>query len=299
MFSCVASKSQVTIIVKWKVFLDSKSNPVHTASTMMKSRNDWPPAGWIYVQPQTGWQSQGQQSFTGLVNSLIAHRLANPGLVKKHNWATDFESVANEVDAYNDARCRAHGWLNYVTGDQTVPFPVAPRPFSPRRGVVVGTTLKHVSAGVKTLLDWLGSGGRPVEQALAEKRATVCMTCPQNGTGGLEHYFTVPASQAIKLQLEIKNDLKLATSHDAILNVCEACSCPLKLKVWCPLDHILKEMDEATKAKLDPRCWILSEEGGASALAQKQPGPPSGHLSVKEPLPEPKSEEQKKEIVLV
>lgn len=98
-----------------------------------------------------------------------------------------------------------------------------------------------------------------MEKSVAETRASVCAGCEKNGRGGLEHYFTVPASQAIKLQLEIRNELKLETGYDDKLNVCEACLCPLKLKVWCPLDHIMKEMDAATKAKLWTGCWILSE----------------------------------------
>jgi len=233
---------------------------------MLKSRDAFPPGGFLYVQRETGWEAPKYQTFRVVVQALIQHRKANPGLAKKHNWALDYEAAANEVDAFNDARCRAHGWLDFVTGQEPVQVPF-PMPHSPSRGPGVAAakraarSVSSVKAGIKTLLDWLGSGGRPVEKERAEKRAAICMTCPKNGTGGMEHYFTVPASQVIKLQLEIKNDLKLATSRDKMLNVCEACLCPLKLKVWCPMDHILKEMDQETKGKLDARCWILSEAG--------------------------------------
>ena len=215
------------------------------------------------MQPQTGFEAPPGQSFNVVTQALIAHRKANLGLVKQHNWALDFESVANEVDAYNDARCRAHGWLDYVSGGPSdFRWPATPLRSLPRPAVAAGAgaTVKRVKAGIKTLLDWLGSGGRPVEQALADVRSERCVQCPLNGQGGLEHYLTVPASNAIKLQLEIKNDMKLATSSDEKLGVCEACLCPLKLKVWCPLDHIMKQMDDETFSRLHPRCWIIGEQ---------------------------------------
>lgn len=234
---------------------------------MLKSRNEFPPGGFCYLQPETGWEAEkvvGGQSFTVVVNALIAHRKANPGLVKKHNWSTDFNTVANEVDAFNDARCRAHGWLNYVSQVQNpFPLPMPVRSPSSSRLASAAASVKRVAAGISTLLDWVGSGGRPVDKELAYSRAKTCENCPKNGKGDWTRYFTVPASNQIKLQLEIKNDLKLETPSDEELGVCEPCLCPLPLKVWCPLDHVLKKMDEQTKSKLNkenPVCWILSEE---------------------------------------
>ena len=229
---------------------------------MMKSRNAFPPGGWLYTQAATGWSAPPGQSFNVVTQALVAHRKANPGLVKQHNWAIDLASVANEVDAFNDARCRAHGWLDYVSGGPSdFQWPAtSPRSWS-RPAVAAGEgSVKRVAAGVKTLLDWLGSGGRPVEQELANVRAERCALCPLNGKGGFERYFTVPASNAIKLQLEIKNDMKLATPSDEKLGICVGCLCPLKLKVFCPLDHIMKEMSEETFGQLHPRCWIIGEQ---------------------------------------
>lgn len=233
---------------------------------MMKSRDAFPPNGWMFLQPETRWEAPTWQSFNVVVQALIEHRKANPALAKQHNWALDWETVAKEVDAYNDARCRAHGWLDFVSdgGAQPVPFQFPQRPFAPV-GVAAIASVKRVAAGVRTLLDWLGSGGRPVAKELANSRARVCVQCPQNGKGDWTRFFTKPASDQIKLQLEIRNDLKLETPDDDKLGVCEACLCPLKLKVWAPLPHILKEMDNSTKEKLVPDCWILKE-----AFAEKQ-----------------------------
>lgn len=98
-----------------------------------------------------------------------------------------------------------------------------------------------------------------VDQALAESRATVCAGCPKNGKGDLTSWFTVPAAKLIQVQLEAKNKRKLETKSDEALGVCEACSCPLKLKVFCPLDIINSKMSPTVRTELHPGCWILSE----------------------------------------
>lgn len=226
---------------------------------MMKNRSEWPPGGWQFVQPEGPTEIMGL-SFNETVKALIGFRVANPGLVKKHQWATDFKTVADEVDAYNDFRCRAHGWMGYVTSHPNPSFSPAAFHSPPPRPASAVESIKRVRAGARTLLDWVGSGGKPVDQKIAEVRASICAGCEKNGKGGWEHYFTVPAAAAIKLQLEIRNDLKLATSYDDRLNVCEACLCPLRLKVFCPIEHINKEMDLATKEKLWSGCWILREQ---------------------------------------
>ena len=107
------------------------------------------------------------------------------------------------------------------------------------------------------MLDWLGSGGKAVDPALAEKRAGICADCPQNGADDWKTYFTQPIADKIRTQLEIKADLQLRTTYDDRLRVCSACDCPLKLKVHTPMEHILAHTSEDTKTRLDPRCWIL------------------------------------------
>jgi len=96
-----------------------------------------------------------------------------------------------------------------------------------------------------------------VEQTLADSRAAICADCPKNDGGDFTAYFTEPIANKIRTQLEIRGDLQLRTPSDEKLTVCSACDCPLKLKVWVPLDHILAHTSPEVKTKLDPRCWIL------------------------------------------
>ena len=52
--------------------------------------------------------------------------------------------------------------------------------------------------------------------------------------------------------------MDLKTSKDAELNVCQACLCPLKLKVHTPMSLIQKRLKPEQRAELDPKCWILA-----------------------------------------
>jgi hypothetical protein len=228
---------------------------------MLANRNQFPPGGFQFLQPETGWQAPAWMSFDVLVTAVIQHRKANPALVAKHNWPMDYTSVANEVDAFNTQICIAHGWTQFVSkSGPNDPFSQASRsPLRARLAAAAGS-VERVAAGVRTLLDWVGKGGKPVDRDVAEKRAQICTECPLNQHGDWKRYFTEPLAKEISLQLEMKNSLKLATLYDSRLNVCTGCDCPLKLKVWAPLNYIVDSMSDDTRKRLDRKCWILSEE---------------------------------------
>lgn len=233
----------------------------------LKSRQQNIPGGFVFLQAETGFEAPKNLSFNSVVDAVVKHRLGNPWITKKHNLATDWNSVADEVEHMNALRMQSNPkWSHFLGADDggasfsgPFRFPSQHQPAN-----VVGGQVKKVAAGVKVLLDWLGSGGRAVPKEQAEKRAATCVLCPQNKDGDWTAMFTKPVSEMLRLQLGIKNDLKLATSKDDKLYVCQACSCPLKLKVWSPLKHVLDNMDDATKARLQPSepvCWILEEAG--------------------------------------
>lgn len=186
-------------------------------------------------------------------------RQANPFLAERHGWRVDQAGVEADIDAYNTARCIAGGWLGFVVMDDLAPpapLYVIPPAEKKSRTSVAGR-VKNVTAGVGLLVDWLGSGAQPVEQAVADSRALICATCPRNNGGDFVAYFTKPIADMIRTQLEIRGDLQLRTEHDGNLTVCSACSCPIKLKVWVPTDHVLSHTSDEVKKQLDPRCWIL------------------------------------------
>lgn len=221
----------------------------------LKSRTQCPVGGFMFTQAQTGAKFQ-TWSFDELCGLIRSHRLANP----RFGLATDPAAIAAEVDLTNATRMQSiPGADIYITSDEALPK-LTPRPRPSAAAAVAGA--RKVAAGVGVLLEWLGSGGVPVPQEAASYRASICAKCPKNKPGDLTSWFTVPASNLLKRQLEVRGDMKLATPYDDQLGVCEACACPLKLKVHTGLEHVLKHLTEQVKSELVPNCWILTTSKG-------------------------------------
>lgn len=221
------------------------------------NRRQFPPGGFQFFEPKTGWRSSPGFTFDQVVEEIIRHRMANPRFASQ--WNTDFDLVADELDTYTCVRIGMDP--NYCSGGSPS-FVSGPPPSRSQwvgRVVESAAAARKVMTGIAVLLDWLGSGGKPVAPELAEARAAVCAGCPQNTAGNLTDFFTVPASEQIRKQLAIRSDMKLATTHDEQLNVCKACFCPMKLKVHTPIQHILAHLKPEGRAALDPRCWIPKE----------------------------------------
>jgi hypothetical protein len=229
----------------------------------LASRQKSIPGGLIFHIPQLpNFKLPPQCSFAVAVQSIIAVRKANPYLAHKLGWKTDEHSVEEELDNFNARICAAQNWTAYIVTD-TQGAPSLPKQSpSHQSGAIAAAAgkAKKLWAGLRSTNDWIDSGIPAVSQAQSEARAAVCVACPLNGKGGLEAFFVVPASEAIKRQIQKLETRKLATSLDAKLGVCTACLCPLPLLVQTPLQFKLAHMTPDTRAALDPKCWVTQEE---------------------------------------
>ena len=229
----------------------------------LRSRTQSPPNGFIWVQRETGWDNRkaapaSQWDFSVLCREIQSHRRANHA---RFPWlTTDYAKIEAQVDRSNAERVsRIAGAESYIVSDEV---PVPPKTIALPVRQQVGAALAGLAKAVKggaVLLDWERSGDPPVDRGTAESRAVICVKCPKNGKGDLTRFFTVPASEMIRKQMERSTSLKLSTSVDDQLGVCEACLCPIKLKVWAPLNHIVNNMPDSIKAELDPGCWVLAK----------------------------------------
>lgn len=235
------------------------------ASARLKDRFRQIPNGFTYLQAETNWDSVKvlgrHPSLTRLSVAVLEHRNGNPRLAKKNKWAMTIEGVEADVEAYNVAVCLSNGWHEFVTSGEAIAIPKQWPPQPAPGGGVAGASKRSI-AGIKLVVDWLGSGLKPVSRELAESRSGVCAKCPQNKEGDFWQRIGAVAAQQVKTLVEVKNDLQLRTSLDNKLQVCNACDCYLKLKVHAPLTHILSNTNDDTKKRLDPNCWILKESNG-------------------------------------
>ena len=219
-----------------------------------------PGSQFYFREPAINWEAPKNVSFETVVSALIAARNANPYKKAHHKWSTDHDTVAQEVEDYNCRIALANGWEGFVAGGggDPIPFPQTPQPSLQKlRSAVVA--VKRVSEGARVLIDWETSGDAPVAQGVANKRAAICATCPQNDAAPLTDWFTVPAAELIKKRIKRLHELKLATPSDPKIHTCRACLCPLALKVWAPMKHIQAHLADDVKKDLDPGCWVLKE----------------------------------------
>lgn len=221
---------------------------------MLKNRNNFPPGGFKFLQPETGWQAPANMSFDSTVQSIIAHRRANP----RFNLPTDYETVATELDAYTSARLQGvkggEQWL--VVGAPNAPFAEA------RQRVVaaaagVNKYVRNTSAGIGLYLSWIG--GRPVKREQAIARGEVCLGCPKHVDGNIGQRFNQEAAKEIMAIFGVLKDLQMTTPLDDRLKICDACDCPMKAKVWPDLKTIKKHLRPDAEAALWENCWIRKE----------------------------------------
>lgn len=219
----------------------------------------------MFFQPQTNWKVPNPMlPWDDVVRAIQQHRMANPRFAAQ--WSTETEDIEAELDAFTCLRISFNP--NYCTGGS---FPKARTPLPGRAvagsrfagiGKRVGAAVENVRklySGVGVLLDWVGSGGKVVSQEQANARATVCADCPKNELGGIESFFTAPAAEKIRKQLALKNEMELRTPLDDRLGTCTVCLCRMSLKVWVPLEHVVKKLKPEWRAELPEHCWVVKE----------------------------------------
>lgn len=225
----------------------------------LKSLNNHPPGSFQVYVPETDWRSTPYTGFSATVEEVQQHRKLNP----RFGWPTDTASVAKWVEEYTVARLRTvPGGTDYIVEGSAEPPANFPLPHRRQRravGAVEGVKVKKLVAGISLITDWLGDSLAPVEQVVADHRASICARCPLNRSPNAVQGVYGIVGDGLHLLMEAKNDMQLATPHDNVLQTCSACDCKLTLKVWTPTEHIKKHTSEAVFNDLDPGCWIRAE----------------------------------------
>jgi len=127
--------------------------------------------------------------------------------------------------------------------------------------------VKHAAVGGRILVDWLGSGAKPVDIAIAQKRANVCLSgapegkpCPHNRDGHALLQLTASTVRAIAEQMNVREHLRLRVEGEENIHSCALCRCPLKLKIHVPIETILAHTDDETLMAMPSYCWMQTEK---------------------------------------
>lgn len=211
----------------------------------------WPPGGWEFYQPETGWHAPKPlvYTFKQQVENIINMRRSN----SRFGLAVDYQTVANELDAYTSKRLAYHSKFCIESDDKKKAHTLSPLL---RKPAEVAAAALHVDPDA--LLDWLGEGGKPVDSKVSEWRASVCAGCDEeNQKKGWRDLLTAPAAESLRIYIGIKHRMNLETPFDSKLGVCKACHCHLGLKVHVPKTHIMANTKQEVLDKLPKHCWIL------------------------------------------
>ena len=219
------------------------------------SHTQTPPGGWQWYSPQTRWTLPNPVSvtFDQAVTLIMKHRLANPAVTVQFRLATDFNSIAAELDSFTRSRLG----MPAINFPKQMPPPAVPQLSGAVQSAVA--VVKKIAAGAALLMEWEESGMPAVPSEVSQKRADICAGCPKNEQGkGLTDYFTEGTSEMIRKRFARLFAMNLTTTRDTQLKVCSACLCPLRLKVHTPMELIVKRLKPEQRSELDSRCWILA-----------------------------------------
>lgn len=209
-----------------------------------------PPGGWQFYQPQLNWWAPFpvNNTWDQQRRNIAKVRLNNRAIAIKHNLSTDLDAIGIELLVYTRKR------LN-------IPDPPKSLPRRPLPQVVADAVaaVSRVTGGGALLLEWEESKLPPEPADVSARRASFCVECPRNGKGDFTRWFTIPVSNLLKQRIQRLHQLELKTPYDDQLGVCEACECPLKLKVHTPMQLVLKHLKPEAKSMLWEKCWILNQ----------------------------------------
>jgi len=220
----------------------------------LKSRTKFPAGGFHVLVPEAGMKAPFAGSFNEAVQFLYNFRRKNPALVQKNGWSLDIHDIEEDVDLYNAQRMVAAGYLNFVDIEGEIPV-------QKKTSSGLFRSVANAAAKAKTALaiyrDLFGPEGKVVAKEEAERRAAICVKCPQNDiAGGLTKYFLKEAAHEIMAVAGMLKDMDVTTSQDSKLGVCQACDCPMIAKVHVSNEILKKNIKPDQIAKLDPSCWI-------------------------------------------
>jgi len=215
------------------------------------SHTTFPPGGWQFTQPQTGWSNPSPMgtTFDGTVAKIYEMRRKNPAICLRHKLPMDMPSIAKELDLYTRRRIG-------------MPMPTPPAPTTAIGGFsspILSNIMdiKKLAIGAGLLMEWNSSGAGKVSEFESNARAKVCAECRLNSLPNYEHWLKVPVAGSLTARTEQLKALKLVTSHDAKLGLCDATYCPTSYLVHAPRPILDKRIGPKVRPNLDAKCWIL------------------------------------------
>ena len=197
------------------------------------SKQTTPPGGYRYRVEQTGQTFHAWTAFAirqQVVNHLTANSIPVPhnldALIEDFTCQGQPAGICDETDPIKSFLSNLH------------------------------LTWQVIKAGTSTIGAWALDGFTKVEPAVADARAGVCASCPNNKfPQGCSPCQSDALHRLVHKLVGADN-----TRYDDRLHACVSCGCALRVKVWAPLRFVLKH---PPMSPYPPQCWITKESANA------------------------------------
>jgi len=135
---------------------------------------------------------------------------------------------------------------------------------SPRAALSQRSKSANLAGGVRTLVEWLGTGAEAVAIPIAQARANVCLDCDRNKLGHRWLKLTSDIVRAVAEQMHVKEERKLRVENEDKLGVCSECDCVIPLKIWLKRDILAERTSQEVLNALPEWCWLKTELNATS-----------------------------------
>lgn len=176
---------------------------------LLKHKNQTPPDGFFYVQPETGTRIE-RDTLGELEDAVIAHRQYK-GISPVDKGSVSLDIQRQICSGQFPGVCAPEKGENYV----------------PLKDMARDLSLSKISEFSEKLIDWMKDGLRFVPKEESARRAAICRGCRFNRPA--PNCACTPFYKAI--DAIIPNDRK----HEG-LSICGICGCALKALVLAPLN---------------------------------------------------------------
>lgn len=193
-------------------------------------QNTVPPDGFRYFQPETKTTVRGGDYYNLFAN-VKAHRLAN-NIPLGPNWQAEVE----------DQLC------------QTLPPGFCkeqiPRPEQTVINVSTRLNWADVERGAAVFVGWAIDGAPCVDQAEADRRASICATCYFNVGGDFGCRTCGGAVNMIRRAVGARK-----TAAGNYLKTCAVCKCFNAIQVWFPVEQLARGVTPEQMPMFPHFCW--------------------------------------------
>ena len=193
-----------------------------------------PSGGWKIKVPKTGIEFK-HYDYKSICNAYRSHCNAN-GIFLTPRWEEEFISEMCKQNPHWGNSCTKINMKNIQ-----------------KRKISVSSVLSFLNMMKAWAQSTISGNSAFVSQEEAEKRASICASCPMNAT--LQFSCGACMSAVITLISSIIGNRK--TERDKDLGACLVCSCSLKAAVHVPVDVQKESLPEDIKKEFDKitHCW--------------------------------------------